>query len=137
MCMYSERTEHRYTEYGCLLKIQNFQFSRDGRAIVHSIGGRRFKVVKSSTKDGYNVAKVEWVKDERATSPQDLSELQQIHDEVYQLSMTWYSFIPSIQKNKILEIYGMGEIPAPDEDIQANGESPFTLEPSNLTSPQI
>jgi Lon protease-like protein len=63
MAMYSERTPYRFSEYGCMLEIQTYQFTRDGRSIVTTIGGRRFRVLKSGTKDGYNVAKVEWVKD--------------------------------------------------------------------------
>ena len=58
MCMYSDRTPYRFTEYGCMLEIQNYQFTRDGRAIVATVGGRRFKVVSTSMRDGYNVAKV-------------------------------------------------------------------------------
>ena len=71
MCMYSERTAHHYTEYGCMLEIKNYQFTRDGRAILSTVGGRRFRVIKSSTRDGYNVAQVEWIKDVRAESEQD------------------------------------------------------------------
>jgi hypothetical protein len=71
MCMYSERTQHHYTDYGCMLEIRNYQFTRDGRAIVDTVGGRRFKVIKSSTKDGYNVAKVEWIKDTRVNDEQE------------------------------------------------------------------
>jgi Lon protease-like protein len=63
MCMYSEKTPYHYTEYGCMLEIKTCQFIRDGRAVVSTVGGRRFKVIRSSTKDGYNVAQVEWVKD--------------------------------------------------------------------------
>lgn len=65
MAMYSERTPYRYAEYGCELDIQTCQFLRDGRSILTTVGSRRFKVIKSGTRDGYNVAKVEWVKDVR------------------------------------------------------------------------
>jgi hypothetical protein len=47
-----------------------------------------------------------------------IKELLQLHDEVYRLATTWYSFIPETQKNRILEIYGIGELPLPEADIQ-------------------
>jgi Lon protease-like protein len=71
MCMYSEGTPYNFTEYGCLLNIQSYQFSRDGRAVVATVGGRRFKVLSVKTKDGYNVAKVEWVLDKRIENEQE------------------------------------------------------------------
>ena len=71
MCMYSEKTPYRFTEYGCMLEIRSHQFTRDGRAVVATIGGRRFKVLNSSTKDGYTVAQVEWVKDIRVENEQE------------------------------------------------------------------
>lgn len=71
MCMYSETTSYRYTEYGCMLEIKSCQFTRDGRAIVATMGGRRFKVLRSTTKDGYNVAKIEWVTDVKVENEQE------------------------------------------------------------------
>ena len=148
MCMYSERTSYSFTEYGCILDIRNYQFSRDGRAVVATVGERRFKVLHVSSKDGYNVAKVEWVVDKRVHDQQEkghhrlfqfnsifkkkrfllhvisfkTKELQILHDEVYQLSLKWYSLIPMLQKRRILEIYGISEMPEPDVDIQLNGK---------------
>ena len=54
-----------------MLEIRTHQFTRDGRAVVATIGGRRFKVLNSSTKDGYTVAQVEWVKDIRVENEQE------------------------------------------------------------------
>lgn len=65
MCMYTEENANHITEYGCLLEIKNYQFTRDGRAIISTFGKKRFKVVSSTTKDGYIVAQVEWIKDVR------------------------------------------------------------------------
>ena len=46
-----------------------------------------------------------------------------MHDEVYKLACTWYSYIPPIKKDKIYEIYGFNEIPAVEENIQSDGKS--------------
>jgi len=119
MCMYSEMTPYHYTEYGCMLEIRNYQFTRDGRAVVATIGGKRFKVIRAYMKDGYNVAQIEWVNDIRETNEEEIQELQVLHDKTYQLALKWYRLIPEIQKQKILEIYG--EMPPPETDIQSNG----------------
>lgn len=49
-----------------------------------------------------------------------LKELLQLHDEVYRLALTWYSFVPETQKNRIMEIYGISELPLPEADIQTD-----------------
>ena len=47
-----------------MLEIRDIQFFPDGRSIVDTIGGRRFKVIERSILDGYNTAKVEFLMDE-------------------------------------------------------------------------
>lgn len=125
MCMYGESTPYHFTEYGCMLEIQNYQFTRDGRAVVATVGGRRFKVIKVNNKDGYYVAKVAWVIDKRVEDEAEKAELQSLHDEVYTLATNWYSFIPAPQKQKIFEIYGISEMPVPEENIQDNDNGPL------------
>ena len=120
MCMYSEKTPYHYTEYGCMLEIKSYQFIRDGRAVVTSTGGKRFKVISSSTKDGYNVAKVEWVKDVKVENESEKNDLLQLHDDVYRLAQTWFNFIPETQKDRIMNIYNISELPVPEKDIQSD-----------------
>jgi ATP-dependent Lon protease len=125
MCMYTEQTAYRFTEYGCLLDITDHQFTSDGRAIIATVGSRRFKVVSTFSKDGYNMAQVEWLVDQRVTDPNERAELQQLHDEVYKLSKDMFDLIPDAQRTKINEIYGIGEFPAPEADIQENDNGPM------------
>lgn len=73
MCMFTEETPYQFTEYGCMLEIKTSHFTHDGRAVVSTCGGRRFKVLNSSIKDGYNVAKVEWVRDKRLSSETEIA----------------------------------------------------------------
>ena len=54
----------RFADYGTMLEIRDIQFFPDGRSIVDTIGGRRFKVIERSILDGYNTAKVEFLMDE-------------------------------------------------------------------------
>ncbi len=105
-----------------MLEIKNYQFTRDGRAIVATVGGRRFRVVKVINRDGYYVANVTWVSDKRVEDEEEKLELQILHDEVYALSKRWHGCIPALQKQKIREIYGLSEMPTPEDDIQANGK---------------
>lgn len=46
-----------------MLEIRDVQFFPDGRSIVDTIGGRRFKVKSRGKRDGYNTAKVEFIFD--------------------------------------------------------------------------
>jgi len=53
-----------YAEYGTTAFIKDVQMLPDGRSVLDTVGARRFKVLERSEKDGYNVAKVEWIEDE-------------------------------------------------------------------------
>ncbi len=46
-----------------MLEVRDVQYFPDGRSIVDTTGGRRFKVLGRGTRDGYNTAKVEFLKD--------------------------------------------------------------------------
>ena len=125
MCMYSEKTAYYYTEYGCLLDISNYQFIRDGRAMVTSVGARRFRVLSSANKDGYSVARVEWIADVRVTDDDERLALQTLHDEVYALAQHLFAQLPENKKSQIYDWYGISELPAPEADIQASDNGPL------------
>ena len=55
---------YRFADYGTMLEIRDIQFFPDGRSIVDTMGGRRFKVIERNILDGYNTAKVEFIEDE-------------------------------------------------------------------------
>jgi len=46
-----------------MLEIRDIQYFPDGRSVVDTMGGRRFKVVERGTKDGYATATVEFLHD--------------------------------------------------------------------------
>ena len=83
MCSYDEQAEYRKTippidkfilsffipsstfaDYGTLLYIRGLVYTQDGRSIVDTIGQRRFRVIERGTRDGYNTAKVQLIKDD-------------------------------------------------------------------------
>ena len=46
-----------------MLEIRDVQYFPDGRSLVHTIGGRRFKVISRGHREGYDTAKVEFISD--------------------------------------------------------------------------
>lgn len=46
-----------------MLEIRDIKFFPDGRSVVDTIGGRRFRVLSRGTKDGYCTARVEFLQD--------------------------------------------------------------------------
>ena len=46
-----------------MLEIRDIQYFADGRSVVDTMGGRRFKVLDRDSKDGYATAVVEFLHD--------------------------------------------------------------------------
>lgn len=51
-----------------MLEIRDIQFFPDGRSILDTCGGRRFKILDRSVLDGYQTAHVEFLKDDPVAS---------------------------------------------------------------------
>eukprot|EP00045_Choanoeca_perplexa_P014968 m.180239 g.180239 ORF g.180239 m.180239 type:complete len:696 (+) comp16853_c0_seq7:896-2983(+) len=64
MCVH---TEDGYSDYGTLLKVNDYQITPDGRSYVDCIGTTRFRVLERSSRDDYNVAKIEPIQDQPAS----------------------------------------------------------------------
>ena len=47
-----------------MLEIRDVQYFPDGRSLVDTIGGRRFKVISRGHREGYDTAKVEFISDQ-------------------------------------------------------------------------
>lgn len=48
-----------------MLTIRSVHFLPDGRSVVDTVGGKRFRVVSRGMKDGYSVADIEHLGDVR------------------------------------------------------------------------
>ena len=59
-----QSTYFRFSDYGTMLEIRDIQYFDDGRSVVDTIGGKRFRVLSRGVKDGYNTAKVEYLHDD-------------------------------------------------------------------------
>lgn len=55
----------RFVDYGCMLFIRSVHFLPDGRSVVDTIGGKRFRVLSRGMKDGYSTADIEHLEDNR------------------------------------------------------------------------
>ena len=51
-----------------MLIIRSVHFLPDGRSVVDTIGGKRFRVLSRSLKDGYSIADIQYLEDTRVRS---------------------------------------------------------------------
>ena len=68
---------YRHCQTGTLLKVHNVTYFPDGRSVVECSGVRRFKTTNCRVKDGYNVAKLNYIVDRKPrdeTATEDLSD---------------------------------------------------------------
>ncbi|KAJ8001058.1 hypothetical protein DPEC_G00187230 [Dallia pectoralis] len=111
-----------FEDYGCMLIIRSVHFLPDGRSVVDTIGGKRFKVLKRGMRDGYATADIEYLEDARVVDGQELTELQQLHDAVYEQARTWFQNLKNRFRNQILQHFGA--MPEREPDIQATADGP-------------
>jgi len=101
-----------FSDFGTMLEIRDVQYFPDGRSVVDTMGGRRFRVIDRSMKDGYHTATVEFLEDTRVNG-EDLSELQALHDRTKTSAMSWFNNHSPEMKAGILSHYGA--MPAVEE----------------------
>ncbi|KAL4230189.1 LON peptidase N-terminal domain and RING finger protein 3 [Mactra antiquata] len=112
MCSPSGDGESDFSDYGCMLEIRDVQFFPDGRSLVDTIGGKRFKVISRGQREGYNTAKVEFLQDKASDNPE---ELKVMSESLYGVCKEWYDELPQIQKSQIRQ--HLGEFPAQETEM--------------------
>ncbi|XP_060064809.1 LON peptidase N-terminal domain and RING finger protein 3-like [Ylistrum balloti] len=117
MCTGNGDSEGDFSEIGCMLEIRDVQFFPDGRSLVDTIGGKRFKVISRGHKDGYNTAKVEFLRDQPLPE-QDHHRMSVLQTEVYGLVQSWLEKLSGMQREQILK--HLGQLPALDQDFHNN-----------------
>ncbi|CAJ1052262.1 LON peptidase N-terminal domain and ring finger 1%2C like [Xyrichtys novacula] len=105
-----------FVDYGCMLNIRSVHFLPDGRSVVDTIGGKRFRVLSRGMKDGYSTADIEYLEDTRVEDSDELQHLQELHDEVYEQACVWFQNLKIRFHNQILQHFG--PMPARESDIQ-------------------
>ncbi|KAK2176734.1 hypothetical protein NP493_643g01042 [Ridgeia piscesae] len=124
MCIAFDGNQNDFAEYGCMLEIRNVQHLPDGRSVLDTVGGQRFRVLSKRQKDGYHMARVEFVKD-TTVEESAKNELKQLHDAVYKEGKRWLSSLPPVPQMQILQHFG--EFPAIEDDIFSLDDGPSWL----------
>ncbi|XP_058477474.1 LON peptidase N-terminal domain and RING finger protein 2 [Solea solea] len=110
-----------FADYGCMLQVRDVKFFPDGRSVVDTIGGSRFKVVSHGQRDGYNTAKIEYLEDKKVEG-EELTELLKLHDAVYDQANNWFTSLKDNMKSQIHSHFG--HLPGRDPDPQSSPSGP-------------
>ncbi|KAL1270197.1 hypothetical protein QQF64_032486 [Cirrhinus molitorella] len=111
-----------FVDYGCMLQIRSVHFLPDGRSVVDTIGGKRFRVLSRGMRDGYCIANIEYLEDTKVNDEEDLDKLQVLHDQVYDQARKWFQNLENRFRNQILQHFG--PMPEREADIQATPNGP-------------
>ncbi|KAI1887616.1 hypothetical protein AGOR_G00192150 [Albula goreensis] len=111
-----------FADYGCMLLIRNVHFLPDGRSVVDTVGRKRFRVLERGMKDGYSIADIQYLEDVRVQDVEELSKLQELHDQVYEQARTWFHNLKNRFRCQILQHFG--PMPEKEADIQATPNGP-------------
>ncbi|XP_031158621.2 LON peptidase N-terminal domain and ring finger 1, like [Sander lucioperca] len=111
-----------FVDFGCMLTIRSVHFLPDGRSVVDTIGGKRFRVLSRGMKDGYSTADIEHLGDARVEDSDELQRLQELHDAVYEQACVWFQNLKIHFHNQILQHFG--PMPEREADIQATPNGP-------------
>ncbi|XP_051940135.1 LON peptidase N-terminal domain and ring finger 1, like [Hippocampus zosterae] len=120
MCIYDP--QKGFVDHGCMLIIRSVHFLPDGRSVVDTIGGKRFRVLSRGMKDGYSIADIEHLEDTRVETRKELESLQELHDAVYNQARVWFQNLKIRFHNQILQHFG--PMPEREADIQATPNGP-------------
>ncbi|XP_030047290.1 LON peptidase N-terminal domain and RING finger protein 1 [Microcaecilia unicolor] len=113
--------QKNFADYGCMLQIRNIHFLHDGRSIIDTVGGKRFRVVQRLMKDGYYTADIEYLEDIKVEDEEKLYKLQELHDVVYSQACTWFQNLRNRFRSQILHHFG--SMPE-KENIQVTPDGP-------------
>ncbi|CAH2300239.1 LON peptidase N-terminal domain and RING finger 1 [Pelobates cultripes] len=114
--------EKSFADYGCMLQIRKVHFLPDGRSVVDTVGGKRFRVLKRGMKDGYCTADIEYLSDIQVAEEEELQQFRELHDAVYNQACRWFQNLRYRFRSQILHHFG--SMPEREENIQAIPNGP-------------
>ncbi|VVC33425.1 Zinc finger, RING-type,Lon, substrate-binding domain,RING-type zinc-finger, LisH dimerisation motif,Zinc [Cinara cedri] len=116
-----QRFPMRFAEYGTVLEIKDRILMGNGCSLLSTVGTQRFRVLVRKEHDGYDMAKVQYIRDQHFSADK-LPDLNKLHNEVLQRGMTWFNgFRPEI-KSEILRTVGFP--PAAEENWEQLDDGP-------------
>lgn len=148
-------SDGRFVDYGCMLIIRSVHFLPDGRSVVDTVGGKRFRVLSRGMKDGYSTADIQHLEDARVRSrlkqprpvrhvrrrssrrffqvedSEDQRRLQELYDAVYEQARVWFQNLKVRFHNQILQHFG--PMPEREADIQVGDGG--QMEENDLSKP--
>ena len=74
-----------------MLYIDSADSTQDGRLLVKTTGERRFRVISKGVTDGYNTARIEFIKDTEVTQEEDIGEWYTLYTVVKSQVGMWYA----------------------------------------------
>ncbi|XP_074848927.1 LON peptidase N-terminal domain and RING finger protein 1 [Carettochelys insculpta] len=114
--------QNNFADYGCMLQIRNIHFLPDGRSVVDTVGGKRFRVLQRGMKDGYCTADIEYLEDFKVEDEKELKKLRELHDVVYSQACSWFQSLRNKFRSQILQHFG--PMPEREENLQATPNGP-------------
>ncbi|XP_072192920.1 LON peptidase N-terminal domain and RING finger protein 1 [Excalfactoria chinensis] len=115
-------SQNGFADYGCMLQIRNVHFLPDGRSVVDTVGGKRFRVLQRGMKDGYCTADIEYLEDVKVADEEELKKLRELHNFVYSQACSWFQNLRNKFRTQILQHFG--PMPDREENIQAMPNGP-------------
>ncbi|KAM9381853.1 LON peptidase N-terminal domain and RING finger protein 1 [Phaethornis superciliosus] len=115
-------SQNGFADYGCMLQIRNVHFLPDGRSVVDTVGGKRFRVLQRGMKDGYCTADIEYLEDVKVSDEEELKKLRELHNFVYNQACSWFQNLRNKFRTQILQHFG--PMPDREENIQAMPNGP-------------
>jgi Lon protease-like protein len=106
MCAYLESQPHGFAQYGTMLEVRDVEFFADGRSVVDTVGGRRFKVLHQSLLDGYYTANVEFLADQPPVEASHTAAVVALHQRVRESAESWINSAPASLRQRILQHFG-------------------------------
>lgn len=94
-----------YSDFGTMLSIRDCVLMANGRSILSTVGGRRFRVMKRGERDGYSTAKVQYIYDEPVRKGR-LQHVSDLHANVFLKAVIWYNSLPESTKEEIVKSFG-------------------------------
>ncbi|CAN0896029.1 LON peptidase N-terminal domain and RING finger protein 1 [Linum grandiflorum] len=76
-------------DYACEVEITECEPLPDGRFYLEIESRRRFHVLRSWDQDGYRVAEVEWVQDDKPQQPEEKIQLQELTNNAAEYTSSW------------------------------------------------
>ncbi|KAJ8919896.1 hypothetical protein NQ315_006425 [Exocentrus adspersus] len=99
---------NKFVQYGTILEVKDAVNLEDGRFILTTVGVKRFKVISRNEQDGYDTAKIQYIKDS-AVPAEKLQELLSLHERVYSKASKW---IRSLKPKVLAEVERLiGQMP--------------------------